>query len=837
MELQHANSKFDTLKEEFSAKNLSMTEVENLLEMERQRASDLDYQNKATQQDFESRIEELGLSINEYVSTIDKFQVQLDERDGAVVCAEERLEELTTELVESADQSEDVVYKWQGKFIMCGISKRYHVIILTLGLNLLICITSHIFVENSQQLEATISELETTLETQHKEANGAISQWEIRCNALSEQVESLEEQHTGDTLTKMSSLELQLKEKNIELQQKNSNLLDLDSLLSNMKIELSKLQDAEIGHNIVKYELCKLKESNGKLSQQVSSGQERLRNELSAKTELNLEMQNILQEKEDALSEFDAMKKLAIDRKGRLDSDEGTLSEFKAKLINSQSLLDINTAKLESVEGQKSDLERRLQDDKKFCSDRIEELEGEKSLLNNLVDNHESEVRDMKHTIVELEDELLEANDALQAHITDEVSVRATEMATKLLRAQIKVLREKSISEHDAFVAEKEARLSAQEEIERMKLDVSLLIHNGDNGEPIDGQIRKLTSKAANAIVRKDREEIDGLRSSLDRSMQELGSCRAKERDAEERAANSRLHLSVCDQELIAAKSDVSFLKQAMDDLKIDSTSTRSSLEDRIKSIDYDRAVLVRSHANERETLKAEITRGQMERERLVHTLSESEKANSTLVYSTTAQKDADGVSSNEVELAKLRVERAQLLASASENGAKFERRIREAVAANASSVEAEIILEKELKESAELALSEMQRQCQELSSRLEKTENIPVVTSSPSKDSDETDKLKMNMEHLELEMSKIRNENSVLHEKLEQVEEDAITETARLKDECRHVEMKYNEISREELFEAAVAAEVARINADSSSERKLQNGMILPLFINGSIC
>merc|ERR1712238_282545 len=104
----------------------------------------------------------------------------------------------------------------------------------------------------------------------------------------------------------------------------------------------------------------------------------------------------------------------------------------------------------------------------------------------------------MKNMIVELEDELLESNDALQSHITDEVSMRATEMATKALRAQLKDLREKHVLEHDAFVEEKEARLSAQEEVERMKLDVSLLIQNGDaDGEPMEGQIRKLTSKAA----------------------------------------------------------------------------------------------------------------------------------------------------------------------------------------------------------------------------------------------------------------------------------------------------------------------------------------------------
>jgi len=786
---------------------------------------------------WQENSQQLEATISERV---DEFQVLYDERDGAVVCAETRIEELTRELVESTDQSELVVKKWQ---------------------------------ENSQQLEATISELETTLETQHKEANGAISQWEIRCNALSEQVEILEEQVNDDTVTsKMSTLELQLKQKNTELQQNKSKLVDLESSLSQTKIKLTELQDIEAVVSNVKYELCALTESYNKQSEELSRGQEKLRSELLAKAELKMEMRNILQEKEQEIIKLKETKILAQDREGMLNSDEASY-ELQDKLTNLQSLLDISAAELTRAEELKNTAEKRLQEERIFCSDRTEELEGEKSLLNELIDNHESDALDMKHLIVELEDELLEANDALQSHITDEVSMRATEMATKALRAQLNDLREKHIAEHDAFISEKEARVSAQEEIERMKFDVSLLIQNGDDdGEPIEGQIRKLTSKAAKAIVSKDREEIESLRSSLDHVMQELISCRAKERDAEERAAGFHLHSSVIEEELVAAKSDISFLKQTMNDLNMDSVSTRSSLEDRIKSIDYDRAVLIRSHANERETLKAEVVRGQMERERLKHTLCESEKANSTLVYSTTVQKDADG-SSDEIELAKLRLEKAQLLASASENGAKFERRIREAVAANASSIEAEIILEKELRESAELALFEMQRENVELSSCLMNTKksvglsspnksNIVLISNTMSFDESETDKSKMNasslnkdsgalfsntmiidksetdelkttMRDLELEMSQIRNENSALHKKLEEVEEEAITETTRLKNESRLIESKHNETAREEHFEAAVAAEVARLNSEFSPQRKFQNGMIWRFFVS----
>ena len=62
--------------------------------------------------------------------------------------------------------------------------------------------------------------------------------------------------------------------------------------------------------------------------------------------------------------------------------------------------------------------------------------------------------------------------------------------------------------------------------------------------------------------------------------MQELISCRAKEQDSKKRAADFRLYSSVIKEELIAAESNISFLKQAMNDLNMDLVRMKSSLED-----------------------------------------------------------------------------------------------------------------------------------------------------------------------------------------------------------------------------------------------------------------
>lgn len=65
--------------------------------------------------------------------------------------------------------------------------------------------------------------------------------------------------------------------------------------------------------------------------------------------------------------------------------------------------------------------------------------------------------------------------------------------------------------------------------------------------------------------VRKERQEMEELRLALDQLKEELGTCRWKEREAEERAANARLQKSILEQEVCAAKSDMALMEQAIE--------------------------------------------------------------------------------------------------------------------------------------------------------------------------------------------------------------------------------------------------------------------------------
>lgn len=58
---------------------------------------------------------------------------------------------------------------------------------------------------------------------------------------------------------------------------------------------------------------------------------------------------------------------------------------------------------------------------------------------------------------------------------------------------------------------------------------------------------------------------MEELRLALEQLKEELGTCRWKEREAEEKAANARLQKSILEQEVCAAKSDMALMEQAIE--------------------------------------------------------------------------------------------------------------------------------------------------------------------------------------------------------------------------------------------------------------------------------
>lgn len=236
-------------------------------------------------------------------------------------------------------------------------------------------------------------------------------------------------------------------------------------------------------------------------------------------------------------------------------------------------------------------------------------------------------------------------------------------------------------------------------------------------------------------------------------------------------------------------------------------------MEYRISALENDYEVLRRYHSGEIENLQNELAQVAMEKDRILHKLKESETTNSALVFAASmgeSETDNDG-SDPGAELAKLRVENAHLLTIAADEKAKAVRRLREVLAAQAASAEADVFLERELRISAEAAVKTMKVELEERSKdgkdedyRREKEARNQIHQVSLDALTSEVDRLKNDLQ-------KIKKENTKLKSKLEDLTTKAKSEIDAMTAECRRAQAKAHKLEREGTFDAAIKSEVAR--------------------------
>ena len=507
----------------------------------------------------------------------------------------------------------------------------------------------------------------------------------------------------------------------------------------------------------------------------------------------------------------------------KLAAELATAHKFlnKARSLKAEMEISHEAEKIEWEKARKALLE-------KISDSRSKELEAEFESGRKKLDDETHAMEEMKQIIAELESsnlqlqqELFEADEALQSRLTDEVSSRATETASEALRAEMNKIRAEQRTNRKAFEDEQQLRLSVEEEVQRIRS----LLSQGVPKECLDSHYRTMSANGDDQIIKIEREEVEKLRKSLERVMSELNLSRTTARDAEERATNAKLRASVHEKEAIGAKADLTLLRQTLEELKESDMNARASFEYRISALEDDCEALRRSHTDEIEGLKSDLAQVNMEKERLMHSLAESEKANAALVYATSVQSEQEASSEDAAELARVRLERAQLLAAATEVGARTERRIREAVAASAASIEAELILEREQRQAAESAVEDFQAQIEDMKERT----NTGFDTSPRNRRKDANAKRIVELENelktLKAAISKVKNENREIKNKFDKSEADTKAVVIKLTEKCRHAETKAREIEREGRFEAAVAAEIARLRAEYTNPAEDQLG------------
>jgi uncharacterized protein YgiM (DUF1202 family) len=624
------------------------------------------------------------------------------------------------------------------------------------------------------------------------EANEAISSWESSCSELETRIGELERalQTATDRLTQVkirlssddessliATLEGLVNERQTAMQDRGALHAELDA--QNEKAEKFERQIADLKANI----------------QYLMAASDRLEGELEDERQSSSELR-------EEVDRFDRRHKETVEseKKAReeLDASKSVYEQLRKKLEeDSQS----NKKELEEVQEQL----RISQQDRKRALETLqskgrEQLEQERDRLTVV--------------IAKLEEELREANDMVQVYVTDGASDKATEIAAQGLRVEIEDLRQQVKANRELLLREKSAREEAELEVERLKSDLAILVSLNDQ-EDLVNEAQMLSVKAAEKHARKDRSEIEQLRKSLHRAIDELELARTAEKEANEKLSKVRLQASVSEQDIVAAKYELNFMAQTMDEMRETESSIRSSFEYRIRSLENEHDSLRRYHSAEIESLRSDLAQVTMEKDRMIQSLKEAEKTNASLILAskTEANEGGDYVDL-QTENSRLLVENAHLLTVASDDKARAERRLREMLGAQASSAEADVILERELRIAAEATVQTLKFEMEELRNKNTTKDDFGFTL-----DEDDLPRPIAKVESLAAELTKLKGkvhklkqEKVTLKSELEQAITKAKAEKDALTEECRKAQAKAHKLEREGRFEAAVKSEVSRI-------------------------
>ncbi len=436
-------------------------------------------------------------------------------------------------------------------------------------------------------------------------------------------------------------------------------------------------------------------------------------------------------------------------------------------------------------------------------------LQNEKAVLVAERDN-------LATRVAELDDEVLECRDAMHFCVTNGMSDKAFEIATQSLLEQLNQLSDQAASNAASLVMERQDRQAAEEEVRRLRSDLALIFGMEDANENV-AEIQKLTLETKGYLQRKETAEIRSLRSSLERAQTELSGSKASEMESKELSAKANIQASALEQELISSRNDFQYLVKTMEEMREAELSRRVSFENRISSLENDKAMLKKLHATEIDNLRNEFNQVCIERDRLFVSLKDSEKSKEAVML---ASNRAQLSNSNEetdlhAELDILRIEKARLLAATADETLQFERRLRDAVAAERSSSEADLILEKELRLAAERAVDALKYELEHMqvdSGRLGHPDDAVSATEAlPA--SHEMKELKTRIESLLKEKEKLESQLDTTKAQSQRRIED-------LTRECREAKSEALRVERDGLVEAELQAEMSRVQNNGSFGR-----------------
>jgi len=725
--------------------------------------------------------------------------------------------------------------------------------------------------ERVQSLEANVTTLEEQLEQNEKEATGAISQWETTCSELQKslsatnaEIESISKQNQS-LESNLATSTSQVDKLNEKIELLNEEKTERIKMLANLEKDLLEMenkseqvvkqwqerlekeldqQEKEAAEVVSLWEArcntlseervqldANIAELEGTIQEHENSANEAIAqwearcNTLNEKIE-SLELQLVENDKDTALAEFRAKitslsTKLEVS-KSDVEKTHERLKESKvllAERVNEWKVKEASFAStIQKLEGRCSEQQKTHDEDKLTLhglKDKCTLLEDELTSLQQERNAAIKESEESQVVVLNLKEELRFAKEELQSFATDQFTVKATEMATQALRQQMVEIRSQYAVDQEVLTSEREARNAAEEEVSRLKSDLALLAQATEYNEDVDVHVRKIAKRVSAENIKAERKEMEELRSTIEHLREELGSCRWKNQESQEKAANARLQMSILEQEVSAAKVDLQLIEDAMEELENSKIEMSVSLEYRVEALENERLLAEQSYEEEINGIKAELAQLNQEKDNLAHKLEQSEKANAALVYSTSHE--SLGGEESESEVIKLQLERAQLLAKINELGADLERRVREAVSAQASSSEAELIVEKQSRKSIESSLSDALSELEEVKAQL--AEQTSKTRRGELAERDQVvQNLQDSIDDMNVEIDDLTNKNKHLQASLDASDKENKSTINDLTVKLQKAEEHLRSKERESRFEAAIASEIANLRANTQT-------------------
>ena len=517
------------------------------------------------------------------------------------------------------------------------------------------------------------------------------------------------------------------------------------------------------------------------------------------------------QSEEKAGNDLDARAELAqLEQRIADEQTARSVAEEKADILGKK-LSELETSFAHRIESMEADAARARANDKEQLlleRQQLIELERKNDELRKDKAAVESEVDNLRLQVSEQENEIRELFDSLKVLKTNELSSRAAKLAAEALRKEVDTLRQQAVECARAIEGEKLSRMAAEQEARRARSDLAALL-GVENTEENQSEIRRRTIEATEHFQRKEQTEIEELRATLNGALNELDKARNEAQIAENRALKSELEFSNMEEALLDVRAELKYMTVARDDLYNAETARRASMESRIASLEADHVSLRRFHASEMEQLRSELSQVTAERDSVTQTLRNLEASKAALLESISHE---DSGSDAGAEIRRLRVENAALLSQTYDETARTERRIREARAADRSASQTQLVVERELRRSAERELASANEALAKM------REDSPTQDSSAKS---RVVELTQELEDSRARCEKLSEQLTEIRRQLEELRRDSRHEIEQLREEYRQAKQRAAQLEEKGRFEAEVRAEVARIQSSPSRGKR----------------